>query len=154
MVKPGFKIKLLTAIKAGNIIIPKNDIVTVVEISRKGITVQDILDNKVILPKEASFKIISTGNMRTKITSAVVPFGTVYEQEKLNLARLQPSIARTKSIQLAQVLASNAASSEDPIVLARLSLAGSLLSMSLSSGIDQNQYSRLYQLARKISQLS
>lgn len=150
--KPGFKIKLLTALKAGRIIIPKYDIVTVIEIDKKGPIVQDILDNKLILPKNAKFKVISTNLLKAKVTSAVIPYGAVYEQEKRNLAKIKPSIARTRSIQLAQVLASNALASTDPITLCKLSLAGSILAMSLGSGIDQNQYSRLYQYARKLSQ--
>lgn len=149
--KPGFKIKMLTAIKAGRIIIPKNDIVSVVEVQKKGIIVQDILDNKVMLPANARYKVISTKKLKARITGAVIPIGAIYEQEKRNMAKAQPKVARIRSVQLAQVLVSNALASDDPITLAKLSLAGSMLAMSLGSGIDQNQYSKLYQFARKLS---
>lgn len=150
--KPGFRIKLLTAIKAGKIIIPKNDVVTVVEIQKKGTVIQDILDNKVILPTNAKFKVISTKKLKAKLTSAVIPFGAVYEAEKRSVERSKAPAAKARSIQLAQVLVSNALANDDPISLAKLSLAGTMLTMSLSPGLDANQYSRLYQFARKLSQ--
>lgn len=152
--KPGFKIKLLTAIRAGNIIIPKNDVVTVIDNGIKGIVIQDILDNKVILPRDASFKIVGTSKVKMQLTSAVIPYGSVYELEKRNLAKIKPSIARTRAVQLAQVIASNAAASVEPTEIARLSVASSILAMSLSEGMDQNQFSKLYQLARKVIQVS
>lgn len=149
--KPGFRIKMLTAIKAGRIVIPKDDVVVVAEIQKAGVVVQDILDNKVILPKNAKYKVISTTRKKVSLKGAVIPIGAIYEQEKRNLETAGPKIARTRSIQLAQVLVSNAISSEDPILLSRLALAGSILAMSLGTGIDNAQYSRLYQYARKLA---
>lgn len=149
--KSGFRIKLLTAIKAGYIIIPKGDVVTVVEVQKKGVVVQDILDNKVILPANAKYKVLSTSRSKAKLTGAVIPMGAIYEQEKRSLAKLGPKVSRTRSIQLAQVLVSNALSTDDPIVLSKLALAGSMLAMSLGPDLDPAQYSRLYQYARKLT---
>lgn len=149
--KSGFRIKLLTAIKAGRIVIPKGDVVTVVEVQKKGLVVQDILDNKVMLPANAKYKVISTSRSKANLTGAVIPMGAIYEQEKRSLAKLSPKVSRTRSIQLAQVLVSNALSTDDPITLSKLVLAGSMLAMSLGSDIDPAQYSRLYQYARKLT---
>lgn len=150
--KPGFRIKLLTAIKAERILIPKGDVVTVVELQKKGIVIQDILDNKVILPVNARYKIISTKVKKAKLTGAVIPLGAIYEAERRSVEKIKPNAARTRSIQLVQVLVSNAMASDDPITIGKLSLAGSILAMSLGIDIGPNQYSRLYQFARKLAQ--
>lgn len=136
--KVGFHIKLLQPIDTSDIYIPKGDVVEVVNIGKKGeITVQDIMDEKVIMPKGIRYRIVHTKPKKAKITAAATPIDKPY----------QPKI---RTIQLAQVAASNAMISEDPIAVAKLALAGSLLAMSLSPDLDFNQYSRLNQYARKL----
>lgn len=148
----GFKIKMLTAISAGDIFIPKNDVVEVIEVGKKGIVVQDILDNKVILPKNARYRIIKSKRAKAaKLTAAPIPLGSVYRQARENVQKSMPSSARTRAVQLAQVVTSTALSCEDPMQLSRLAIAGNVLSMALNSTIDTNQFNRLYQFARKLS---
>lgn len=141
VLKVGFHIKLLQPVQEGSVYIPKGDVVEVVEVGKQGeITVMDILEERVKLPRGIRFKLVRTHPRKraAKITAApAVPIDKPY----------QPKI---RSIQLAQVATSNALISDDPIEVARLALAGSLLAMALQPGLDMNQYSRLNAYARRL----
>lgn len=136
MVKPGFHIKLLQAVDSDNVFIPKGDVVEVAQVRDGNIIVRDIMDDIVTLPKGVKFRIVRTRPKKAKITAAP--------------AIEKPYQPKTRTIQLAQVAASNAIVSEDPIEVSRLALAGSILAMSLVPGLDMNQYSRLNQYAKKL----
>lgn len=134
--KVGLFIRLLQPVETPTVFIPKGDVVEVIQIGKKGeVTVKDILDESVQLPKGIRYRILRTKPKAMKITAA--PIDKPY----------QPKI---RSIQLAQVAASNAMVSDDPLHVARLALAGSILAMSLSPDLDMNQYSRLNQYANKL----
>lgn len=148
--QPGFHIKMLTAIKAKGIIIPKGDVVKVVEVGKKGIVIEDILDNLVILPKNAKFKVISTKKAKAKLVGAVIPTGELYRSEIAGLGKNRASAFRQRSLQMAQVVTSTALTSDDPILLSKLAIASNMLTMTMIPGIDSNSMSRLYQFARKL----
>ena len=146
--KPGFNIRMLTAIQAGDIIIPKGDVVKVVKVTDGSITIEDILGNKVILPSNARFKLLKTQQyVPASMIGAPIPRGSVLREDNL----VVPSQFRNRVLQLAQVITSMSLSCNDPIVLQRLNTAATMLMLAISGDMTPNQFNRLYQFARKLS---
>lgn len=134
----GFHLKLLQPVEEGSVFIPKGDVVEVVNLGKHGeITVKDILDETVTLPRGIKYRLARTRPVKKAAKITAAPIDKPY----------QPKI---RSIQLAQVATSNALVSDDPIEVAKLALAASILAMSLQPGLDMNQYSRLNAYASRL----
>jgi hypothetical protein len=152
----GTSIKLLKDTKCilPDIILDKYEVVTVIQITKEDILVQDILDEYYIIPSDSLYKIVKV-DKNFKITPEQVKKirkqlkKTTIESVR-NTTKVDMNSFLLRAVQRMQTVASNAATTTDVIESNKLILSGICASMVGAAGMQPNQANKLLMLSSKL----